>query len=90
MPILIAAIFIGWYFYRSATNIGKNGFLWVGIALAIFVFAGATGVLGIALSAKVIFDANIGDGMALGVYAGLFTSVIGLFITNHFLNKVYD
>lgn len=39
MPIalIIAAIFIGLYFYRSANNIGKNGSLWVGIALGTFL-----------------------------------------------------
>jgi hypothetical protein len=39
MPIgiIIATIFIGLYFYRSANNVGKNGSLWVGIALGTFL-----------------------------------------------------
>jgi hypothetical protein len=90
MPILIAVIFIGWYFYRSAANIGKNGFLWVGIALMTFTLTSFIAGLTVAFLAKVFFETVGNDGILLGFYSGSLIGVISLFTVNHFLNKVYD
>jgi hypothetical protein len=90
VAVIIAAIFIGLYFYRSANNIGKNGALWVGIALGTFI---AINVL-VNLVFYFLFVSSVSDsqasGYALGVFAGLGAGIIGLFVVNYYMNIIPD
>jgi len=90
MPIalIIAAIFIGLYFYRSANNIGKNGSLWVGIALGTFL---ALSVL-VSLVFYFLFVSFLSYGenssFLLGGFVGLAAGIAGLFVVNCYLNII--
>jgi hypothetical protein len=90
MPILIAVIFIGWYFYRAAVNAGKNGLLWVGIALTAFTLTSFIVGLIVVFLARVFFEWEGNDEILLGFYLGSFIGVIGLFRVNYFLNQIPD
>jgi magnesium-transporting ATPase (P-type) len=87
---LIAVIFIGWYFYRSATNVGKNGFLWVGIAFITFIATTFTVSFLINYSVKFLMETNTQENNTSGFFGGFIIGVISLFIVNHFLNQIYD
>ena len=90
MPILIVAIFVGWYFYRSAANIGKNGFLWVGIALATFISITIIVGLSIRYLGESLLEIEPEDSLIIGYGLGLVAGIIGLSIVNYFLNKIPD
>ena len=90
IAIIIAAIFIGLYFYRSANSIGKNGSLWVGIALGTFL---ALCVLA-SLVFYFLFVSFLGysqdSSFLLGGFVGLGAGILGLFVVNHYLNIIPD
>jgi hypothetical protein len=92
MPIalIVAAIFIGSYFYRSANNIGKNGLLWVGIALVTFLTLSIlTGIVFYFLFVSFLsYSQNIS--FLLSCFIGLGAGIIGLFIVNYYLNIIPD
>ena len=90
IAVIIATIFIGLYFYRSANNIGKNGSLWVGIALGIFLTASILA----GLVFNFLFVAFLGYGekisFLLGCLIGLIAGIIGLLVVNYYLNIIPD
>jgi uncharacterized protein YqgC (DUF456 family) len=88
MPILIAAIFIGWYFYKSASNIGKNGLLWVGLALATFVSINVVINIFTRYFGESLLGIDPEDSVIIGAIIGTAAGIFGLFIVNHFLNKI--
>ena len=92
MPIalIIATIFIGLYFYRSANNIGKNGILWVGIAFGTFLIANVL----VSLASYFLFVSFLGysqkSSAFLGFFVGLGAGITGLFVVNYYLNIIPD
>ena len=92
MPIalIVATIFIGLYFYRSANNMGKNGSVWVGIALGTF--------LTLSVLASIVFHflfvTFLGYGhegsLLLGGFVGAGAGILGLFVVNHYMNIIPD
>ena len=78
--IIIAAVFIGAYFYKSASNIEKNGLLWVGIALAAFLTTSmVTSLMSLYL---------LGLNGLLVFFVGLAFGLSSLFVVNHFMNII--
>ncbi len=90
IAVIIATIFIGLYFYRSANNIGKNGALWVGIALGIFL---TLSVLA-SLVSYFLFISLLGysenSSFLLAGFVGLGAGIVGLFVINYYLNIIPD
>lgn len=80
IAIIVAMIFIGGYFYKSASSIGKNGFLWLGIALGTFIMTM------IFISLILQFFLN---GM-LAVLIGLFSGLFSLAGVNYYMNIIPD
>ena len=90
MAIIIAAIFIGIYFYRSANNIQKSGPLWVGIALGTFLALSFIGGLVIYSIGVNFLNYSSENGSLLGTYLGLVVGILGLFIVNYYMNIIPD
>ncbi len=90
MPVLIAAVFIGWYFYKSATNIDKNGFLWVGIAVAAFISTTILTTLVLRYFLESIFGNDPENSLLLGYFLGMAIGVISLFAVNYYMNQIPD
>lgn len=90
MPIFIAAAFIGWYFYKSALNIGKNGYLWVGIAFAAFLSVTFLTNLVIRYLLKSVFEIDPQDNLLIGFIFSMVTGVASLSVVNNFMNKIPD
>ena len=92
MPIalIIATIFIGLYFYRSANNIGKNGSLWVGIALGTFLTVSVLASLVFNFLFVSVLRYSQDISFLLGVFVGMGPGVMGLFVVNHYLNIIPD
>lgn len=90
MVMFIAAIFIGWHFYKSATNIEKNGLLWVGIALATFISTSFIAGLLIRYFMESVYEVGQENGLLLGIYLGMIFGVISLGFVNHFMNQIPD
>lgn len=92
MPIalIIATIFIGLYFYRSANSIGKNGLLWLGIALGTFF---TVNVLASIVS-YFLFVFLLGNdeslSFLLGGLIGLGAGITGLLVVNYYMNIIPD
>ena len=85
MPIavIIATIFIGLYFYRSANNIGKNGSLWVGIALGTFLTLSVLASLVFYFLFVSLLRYSQDSSFLVGGFVGLGAGIIGLFVVNH-------
>jgi hypothetical protein len=92
MPIavIIATIFIGLYFYRSANNIGKNGSLWVGIALGTFLIINVLVNLVFYFLFVSFLSYSQESSYLLGAFVGLGAGIIGLFVVNYYLNIISD
>ena len=92
MPIalIIAAVFIGLYFYRSANNIGKNGVLWVGIASGTFLTLSVLASLVFYFLGVSLLGYSQDSSLLLGVITGMAAGVMGLFVVNHYLNIIPD
>jgi len=92
MPVLliIAAVFIGLYFYRSANNIGKNGSLWVGIALGTFLTLSVLASLVFYFLFVSLLKYSPDSSFLLSGFVGLGAGIIGLFVVNHYLNIIPD
>lgn len=92
MPIalIIATIFIGLYFYRSANNIGKNGALWVGIALGTFLTLSVLASLVFYFLFVSLLRYSESSSFLLGGFVGLGAGMIGLLVVNHYLNIIPD
>jgi hypothetical protein len=92
MPIavIIATIFIGLYFYRSANNIGKNGALWVGIALGTFLIINVLVSLVFYFLFVSFLSYSQASSYLLGAFLGLGAGIIGLFVVNYYLNIISD
>ena len=92
MPIalIIAAIFIGLYFYRSANSIGKNGSLWVGIALGTFLTLSVLVSLVFYFLFVSFLKYNENSSFLLAGFVGMGAGIIGLFVVNHYLNIIPD
>ncbi len=80
IAVTIAIIFIGGYFYKSASNIGKNGFLWLGFALGAFLVT--------SIFSGLILQYFM-DGV-LAVFVGMFCGVLSLSGVNHYMNIIHD
>jgi len=90
IAIIIATIFIGLYFYRSANNIGKNGSLWVGIALGTFLALSVlVGLVVYFLFAYFLEYSEASSGL-LAMFVGLAAGIIGIFVVNHYMNIIPD
>lgn len=92
MPIalIIATIFIGLYFYRSANNIGKNGALWVSIALGTFLTLSVLASLVFYFLFVSLLKYSQDSSFLLGNFVGLGAGIIGLFVVNYYLNIIPD
>jgi hypothetical protein len=92
MPIavIIATIFIGLYFYRSANNIGKNGLLWVGIALGTFITLSVLASLVFYFLFVYLLGYSQGSSFFLGGFVGLGAGITGLLVVNRYLNIIPD
>ena len=90
IALIVAAVFIGLYFYRSANNIGKNGALWVGIAMGTFLGASVLVSLVVYFLSVSFLSYSQSSSLILGVIAGLAAGVIGIFVVNHYLNIIPD
>lgn len=92
MPIalIIATIFIGAYFYRSAENIGKNGTKWVITALGVFISAFLFVSLLFAFIFQYLLKFSSSSSLLLGWLTGLIAGIIGLAIVNYYLNIIHD
>lgn len=90
IAVIIATIFIGLYFYRSANNIGKNGSLWVGIALGTFLTLSVLVSLVFYFLFVSFLRYSQDSSFLLGVFVGLGAGIIGLFIVNYYMNIIPD
>ena len=92
MPIalIIATIFIGLYFYRSANSIGKNGSLWVGIAVGTFLTLSVLASLVFYFLFVSLLGYSQDSSFLLGGFLGLGAGIIGLFVVNYYLNIIPD
>ena len=92
MPIavIIATIFIGLYFYRSANNIGKNGLLWVGIALGTFLTLSVLVSLVFYFLFASFLEYSEASSFVLAFFGGLAAGIIGIFVVNHYMNIIPD
>ena len=92
MPVglIIATVFIGLYFYRSANNIGKNGSLWVGIALGTFLTLSILASLVFYFLFESLLKYSQDSSFLLGVFTGMGAGIIGLFIVNYYMNIISD
>lgn len=92
MPIglVIAAGFIGLYFYRSANNIGKNGWLWVGIALGTFFAARVLASLIFSFLSVSFLGYGESSSFLLGILVGLGAGIAGLLVDNYYPNIIPD
>lgn len=92
MPIalIIATIFIGLYFYRSANGIGKNGSLWVSLALGTFLITSVLASLVFYFLLVSLLKYNQDSGFLLGGFLGMGAGITGLFVVNHYLNIIPD
>lgn len=92
MPIavIIATIFIGLYFYRSAEGIGKNGLLWVGIALGTFLTLSVLASLAFYFFFVSLLGYERDSSFLPGGFAGLGTGIVGLFVVNYYMNIIPD
>jgi hypothetical protein len=92
MPIavIIVTVFIGLYFYRSANNVGKNGLLWVGIALGTYLAVSVLASLVFYFLFVSLLEYSRGSSFLLGSLGGLAAGIMGLFVVNHYLNIIPD
>lgn len=90
IAVIIAGVFIGLYFNRSANNIGKNGLLWVGIALGTFLSLSALVSLVSYFLFISLLEYSDSSSFLLAGFVGMGAGILGLFVVNHYLNIIPD